>query len=140
MEAATPKLDKTYEIPYLAGYSKDGKTVYIDKRINPILILSDGKKMDVTPYLVKHESTEKHLIDTMGYKYQYAHEKATAAEREKVEADGYPWDEYQKYVLGEYKRLKDLSPDAKVPADLDTKPEVDTHDTAELSFIKGHQK
>lgn len=140
MKADNPKLDMSYEIPYLAGYSKDGETIYIDKRINPVLILSDGRKMDVIPYLIKHEATEKLLIVMMGYKYQYAHEKATGAEREKVEADGFPWDEYQKYVLGEYQRLKELSPDAKVPSDLDTKPEIDTHDTAELSFINHHQK
>jgi hypothetical protein len=79
-------------------------------------------------------------MDTMGYKYQYAHEKATAAEREKVAADGYPWNEYQKYVLSEYQRLKKLSSDAKIPDDLDTKPEVDTHDAAELSFIYKHME
>lgn len=140
MEADTPKLNMSYEIPYLAGYSKDGETIYIDKRINPVLILSDGRKMDVIPYLMRHESVEKHLIDAKKYKYQYAHEKATGAEREKVEADGFPWNEYQKYVLGEYKRLKELSQNAKVPVDLDIKPEIDTHDTAELSFIKSHQK
>ncbi|MBE3087180.1 MAG: hypothetical protein IMZ64_13295, partial [Bacteroidetes bacterium] len=74
-------LDMTYEIPYLAGYSKDGKTVYIDKRLDPSLDLSDGRKMNITKYLIVHESTEKHLMDTKGYKYQYAHEKATGTER-----------------------------------------------------------
>jgi hypothetical protein len=133
-------LDMTYEIPYLAGYSEDGKTIFIDKRLNPIFSLSDGRKMDITKYLVVHESTEKHLMDTKDYKYGYAHQKATGLEREVVEADGYPWDEYQKYALSEVQRLKKLDPEAPLPPNLDNKPEIDTHDYGFLKTIHRHQK
>jgi hypothetical protein len=133
-------LDRSFEIPYLAGYSKDGKIIYIDKRLNPSLELSDGREMDIVKYLVIHESAEKHLMDTKGYKYQYAHKKATGIERESVEADGYSWNEYQKYALSEVQRLKKLDPESPLPSNLDNKPEVDTQDYGFLKTIHRHQK
>jgi hypothetical protein len=133
-------LDNSYEIPYLAGYSKDGKTIYIDKRLHPVLVLKNGKKMNIVKYLVVHESSEKHLMDTKGYKYPYAHEMATEIERKAVEADGYPWDEYQEYALSEVKRTKKLVPKEPLPKDLDLKPETDTHDYYLLKKIKDQEK
>lgn len=134
------KLDITYEIPYMCGYNKSGDTIYIDKRLDPVLVLKDGRKMDVTKYLIIHESEEKHLEDKKDYKYPYAHEMATKAERESVEADKYPWDEYQNYVLSEVKRLKKIDPKEPVPINYDTKPEQDTRDYGELKVICNHQK
>jgi hypothetical protein len=135
------KLDRSYEIPYLCGYNKSGDTIYIDKRLNPVLVLKDGRKMNVIKYLVVHESEEKHLEDEKDYKYPYAHEKATSAERDAVEKDNYPWDEYQKYVLDEVKRIKKIDPEAPIPIDLDIKPEKDPPtDYGLLKVIHRHQK
>ena len=133
-------LDLSYEIPYLAGYSEDGKTVYIDKRVNLVFELEDGREMNILKYLVVHETTEKHLEDEKSYKYQYAHEKATGVERQAVEADGYPWDEYQKYALGEVKRHKELDESERLPDDLDEKPEIDTKDFSLLREIHKQKK
>jgi hypothetical protein len=133
-------LDTSFEIPYLAGYNKKGDTIYIDKRLNPALTLKDGRKMDVIKYLIVHESVEKHLEDEKGYKYPFAHEKATGAERKAVEDDGYPWDEYQKYALSEVKRIKEIDPNVPIPEDYDDKPERDTRDYGLLKVIRQHQK
>lgn len=135
------KIDNSYEIPYLCGYNKKGDTVYIDKRLNKDLTLKDGRIMDVTKYLIVHESDEKHLEDEKDYKYPYAHEQATKAEREAVEADGYPWDEYQDYVLSEVKRLKKIDPKEPIPDDYDDKPEKDKpRDYGLLKVIRQHQE
>lgn len=135
------KLNVNYEIPYLCGYNKSGDTVYIDKRLDPVLVLKDGRKMDVIKYLVVHESEEKHLEDEKGYKYPYAHEKATGAEKDAVKADGFPWDEYQRYVLAEVKRLKKIDPKEPIPEDYDDKPEKDPPtDYRLLKVIRRHQK
>ena len=134
------KLDTSYEIPYLAGYSKDGTVIYIDKRLEPILTLKDGRKMNVIKYLVVHESTEKHLEDEKNYEYAFAHERATGAERKAVESDEYPWNEYQNYILSEVKRLKKIDPKAPIPEDYDTKPEKDSRDYGLLKIIKEHEK
>lgn len=132
-------LNTSYQIPYLAGYSLDGETIYIDKRYNPLFKLKDGRQMDITKYLIIHEGAEKYLEDTFNYKYPYAHEKATGIEKKIVEADGYPWEEYQDYALSEVQRLKELDPSLGVPKDLDLKPEKDVHNYALLKKIRGLQ-
>jgi hypothetical protein len=134
------KLDMTYEIPYLACYNKKGDTIYIDKRLDPVLVLKDGREMNVIKYLVIHESEEKHLEDEKDYKYPFAHELATGEEKKAVEKDKFPWDQYQRYMLREVQRIKKIDPNAQIPGDLDTKPERDTHDYGLLKVIKKHQK
>lgn len=131
-----PKVNRDYEIPYLAGYSKDGKTIYIDKRFCPVFRLKDGRGMDTTKYLCVHEYSERLIEDFCGYKYPYAHELATGIERESVEGDGYPWDEYDRYMKAEVKRLKKLEPKTLVPKDYDDKPELDTHDISMEKTVK----
>ena len=151
-----------YEIPYLAGYSVDGKTIYIDKRLPRWFTPKSGLKVDIYKYLIVHEVWEKHLeagtakltplqkkkfLDWLdhkhlkkkgGYKYQYAHELATGKEREEVKKDGVDWKEYQKYVLGMVKKLKTFS--GGLPKDLDVKPEKDTHDYYRLHKIEKLKK
>jgi hypothetical protein len=135
------KLDMSFEVPFLAGYNEKGDKIYIDKRLNPTLILKDGREMLVIKYLAIHESVEKHLEDEKGYKYCHAHQEATGVEREAVEADGYPWDEYQDYMRSEIKRLHRIDPKEPVPQDYDTKPEKDDpKDYGLLKTIHEHQK
>ena len=129
-----PTICRNYQVPYLAGYSKDGQTVYIDCRLPKMLTLKDGRRIETDKYLYVHETTEKMLEDKMGYKYPYAHEMATAAERKAVVNDGICWKEYQTYMLAEVKKLHAIT-DA-VPKNLDTKPEHDTQDRVMLETIK----
>ena len=119
-------LNTRYEIPYLAGYSQNGDTLYIDKRLPRWFTLKNGKTIDIHKYLAVHERVEKHLEDTKGYKYAFAHEKATGEERKAVEKDGIDWDEYQGYMLKMVKKLEKFS--GAAPPDLDLKPEKDSHD------------
>jgi hypothetical protein len=120
------KLDRNHDIPYLAGYSQDGKTIYIDRHL-PRTMNYKGRKIDVARYLVMHEEVEKTLIDQLGLHYLHAHQIATRAEEALIRADGIQWRDYdrfmQKYVktVGD-ERLK------KVPKDLDLKPYRDEHD------------
>ena len=59
------KLDRTHDIPYLAGYSQDGKTIYIDRHL-PRKMAYKGRKIEVDRYLIMHEEVEKTLIDQLG--------------------------------------------------------------------------
>jgi hypothetical protein len=119
-------LDYRYDIPYLAGYSQDGKMVYIDRHL-PRFFVDRGRRIEVARYLILHEEVEKTLIDQLGLHYLHAHQIATRAEQAAVRADRVSWRDYdrfmQKYVksIGD-ERLK------KVPADLDYKPYRDEHD------------
>ena len=120
------KLDRSHDIPYLAGYSMDGKTIYIDRHL-PFSFKYRGRTIDVDRFLIMHEEVEKTLIDQLDLHYLHAHQIATRAEEAAVRAERVSWHAYdrfmQKYVksVGD-ERLK------KVPKDLDLKPYRDYHD------------
>lgn len=132
-------INRNYQVSYLAGYSKDGKTIYIDKRLPEYMITKDGKKVFTDKYLAIHEKAERDAEYNLGYKYQYAHEfYGTKQERDAVEKDGcVSWKEYQSYMLGMVKKLKKI--DGEEPPDLDDKPEKDTHSYSDDKTIKKHQ-
>lgn len=120
------KLDRSHDVPYLAGYSMDGKTIYIDRHL-PTHFEYRGRTIDVDRFLIMHEEVEKTLIDQLDLHYLHAHQIATRAEEAAVRAQRVSWRAYdrfmQKYVktVGD-ERLK------KVPEDLDLKPYRDYHD------------
>jgi hypothetical protein len=120
------KLDRTHDIPYLAGYSQDGETIYIDRHL-PRKMAYKGRKIEVDRYLIMHEEVEKTLIDQLGLHYLHAHQIATRAEEAAVRADGIVWRDYDRFMQKYVKHIGDERL-TKVPADLDLKPYRDEHD------------
>ena len=120
-------LDREHDIPYLAGYSKDGKTIYIDRHM-PKTFRSRGREIEVDGFLILHEEVEKTLIDQLNLHYLHAHQIASRAEQAAVRAAGVSWQDYDNFMQKNVKHIGDerLS---KVPADLDLKPYRDEHDT-----------
>ncbi|HLW93321.1 MAG TPA: hypothetical protein VKS78_18720 [Roseiarcus sp.] len=118
--------DREHDIPYLAGYSLDGKKIYIDRHL-PRTFVYKGRTVDVARYLILHEEVEKTLIDQLHLHYQHAHQIATRAEEAAVRADGVSWCAYDRFMQKFVKEMGDerLS---KLPADLDLKPYRDEHD------------
>ena len=117
-------INRKYDVPYVAGYSKDGKTFYIDRHL-PLM----DNKVNIEPYLLVHERTEKALIDIFGLRYEPAHRIALHMERKAVNTNNYiSWKKYQnfykKYVKG-FAKEKLISP----PPDLDLTPYKDENDT-----------
>jgi len=129
------KLDRTHDIPYLAGYSIDGQTIYIDRHL-PKTMKHGGRKIEVDRYLIMHEEVEKTLIDQLGLHYLHAHQIATRAEEAAVRADGIVWRDYDRFMQKYVKHIGDERLQ-KVPADLDLKPYRDEHD---FDLIKRMQK
>jgi hypothetical protein len=121
------RLDRAHDIPYLAGYSGDGKIIYIDRHL-PRTFKCRGREVGVDRYLVLHEVVEKTLIDELHLHYQHAHQIATRAEEAAVRADGVGWREYDRFMQ---KWVKDAGDErlTRLPADLDQKPYRDEHDT-----------
>jgi hypothetical protein len=121
------KLDRQHDIPYLAGYSNDGKTIYIDRHM-PSSFRYRGRDINTDRYLILHEEVEKTLIDQLNLHYQHAHQIASRAEQAAVRAAGINWRDYDRFMQKNVKRIGDerLS---KVPADLDLKPYRDEHDS-----------
>src|ERR1700686_2577006 len=66
------KLDRAHDIPYLAGYSEDGKTIYIDRHM-PKMMKFRGREVDTDRFLILHEEVEKTLIDQLDLHYLHAH-------------------------------------------------------------------
>jgi hypothetical protein len=120
------RIDRKHDIPYLAGYSQDGKTIYIDRHM-PKAMTYAGREIDTDRYLILHEEVEKALIDQLNLHYLHAHQIATRAEQAAVRAAGVRWRDYDRFMQKYVKRIGDerLS---KVPADLDLKPYRDEHD------------
>ena len=123
------RLDRRHDIPYLAGYSRDGKTIYIDRHL-PRLFTLRGRSVAVDRYLVLHETVEKTLIDEVGLHYQHAHQISLRAEEAAVLADRIPWGAYDRFMQRFIKSIGDERL-TRVPDDLDLKPYRDEHD-AEL--------
>jgi hypothetical protein len=117
-------LNYEYDLPYLGGYSVDGKTIYLDRHLPSVLTLEeDGRKKEFNPYrhIEDHEVFEKAIMDVIGWGYEHAHHAANGFERRGVLRAGLFWNPYNRalgpYIKGaEHEKLK------KVPADLDMRP------------------
>ena len=136
------KENSDFDIPFIAGYSKDGDTIYFDRHLpERVTIEHDGRKRDFDPreFYRIHESWEKALIDALGYGYYPAHRVATAMEKRAVlERLGPQWwmpytelaDQFAK--ADEHERIK------RVPKDLDLTPyEAPPADRRLLAKVKG---
>jgi hypothetical protein len=120
------KLDRKHDIPYLAGYSLDGKTIYIDRHM-PREFKFRGRVVGTDRFLILHEEVEKTLIDQLGLHYLHAHQIATRAEEAAVRAAGIEWRDYDRFMQKHVKTIGDERL-TKVPKDLDLKPYRDEHD------------
>lgn len=130
-----PKLNFEFDIPYLAGYSKDGKTIYFDCHL-PRKLKVGGRLMNLVPSLTEHEHVEKSLIDALGYKYAPAHNAATVAEHRVVRAEGFLPSEYEK-ALRPFIKADAIERIKRAPADLDLTPYIDSHDFPVLFHLRG---
>jgi hypothetical protein len=127
-------IDREHDIPYLAGSSKDGKVVYIDRHL-PKELKVGGQLIDPAKYLAVHELCERSIMVNMGAEYPSAHQIAEAWEKAVVQADGLNWQDYEKALDGfisqaEHEKIE------KAPADLYTKP----YDKVLKNRIKRHQE
>jgi hypothetical protein len=133
VERQISRLDRSHDIPYLAGYSRNGKTIYIDRHM-PKSFSFKGRRIKTDRFLILHEAVEKTLMDHLGLRYLHAHQIATRAEQAAVRAAGISWDAYDRFMRIYVKSIGDKRL-GKVPRDLDLKPYRDEHDTAVLRRI-----
>jgi len=121
------RLDRKHDVPYLAGYSQDGKTIYIDRHM-PTSFRFQRREINTDRFLILHEEVEKTLIDQLGLHYLHAHQIATRVEQAAVRCAGIEWRAYDRFMQKYVKQIGDERL-TKVPADLDQKPYRDEHDT-----------
>ncbi len=121
-------VDRSYDIPYLGGYSQDGRTVYLDRRL-PIHMTIDGRLINVGSLICIHERVEKSLITRMHY--APAHAIATFFEHEAVIHLGLSPQSYES-ALRPYIRACAHETVTRIPPDLDLTPYEDEHDRTTL--------
>lgn len=126
------KVNSSFDIPYLAGYSIGGETIYIDRHL-PEWKSTFGS-VDICRFLVLHEVVEKGVMELSGMPYQLCHQIALHAERDAVESAGYNWDDYNTFCMKQCKRAGDERL-TKVPKDLDLTPYKDERDFATIKRI-----
>src|SRR5437763_16878625 len=95
-------LDRKHDVPYLAGYSKDGKTIYIDRHM-PRSMKVKGREIDIDRFLILHEEVEKTLIDQLNLHYLHAHQIAARAEEAAVRASDVQWRGYYRIMKNSIK-------------------------------------
>lgn len=122
-----------FDIPYIAGYSEDAKTIYIDRHL-PRTITWKDVKFRLTPFLVTHEIVEKALIDELRLHYLHAHQIALRAEGDAVKAAGLDWRSYQAVMKAHEKQIDDEVL-KRVPGRLDLTPYRDLADFALLERL-----
>ena len=113
-----------HDLPYLAGYSKDGHTIYFDRHLPDTLSVEvDGRKWSFCPrdFIRLHEQIEKALIEVYDYEYGPAHAVANARERRAVLERGITWIPYNE-ALEPYIKADETERLKSVPADLDMTP------------------
>ena len=119
-------VDRGYDIPYIAGYSVDGHTVFIDRHL-PRTFRWLLKTVRVEPFLLIHEIVEKALLDELRLHYLRAHQIAVRAERDAVKAAGVSWWAYQRFMKQHEGKIEEEKL-VKVPATLDLTPYRDEKD------------
>ena len=120
------KVDHSYDIPYIAGYSKDARTIYIDRHL-PRSFRSWTSRVYVTPFLLAHEIVEKALLDELDLHYLHAHQIGLRTERAAVEAAGISWRTYEGFMKKHEKAIEEEKLQ-RVPRDLDLTPYRDLKD------------
>jgi hypothetical protein len=126
-------VDRSYDIPYIAGYSVDGRTIFIDRHL-PRTFRWLMKTVRVEPFLLTHEIVEKSLLDELRLHYLHAHQIAVRAERDAVKAAGVSWWAYQRFMK-QHERAIEEETLVKVPSSLDLTPYRDEKDFGLLKRI-----
>lgn len=138
------QVSKEYDIPYLAGYSRNSaREVYIDSGVLPLYRLQDGRTVDIIPFLILHEAIEKSLMLELPFKekqYERTHQWAQRIEQEAVEASEILWSEYQgQLIKDEFHRIDNMRI-RKTPLDLDYTPYEAYSEPEDADLIRRMQR
>jgi hypothetical protein len=125
------KINTEFDIPYLAGYGLDSKTVYIDRDF--------PRELKFIRFIVIHEVIEDLLESILPDEhYQDAHKIATKVEHHFVKLAGIDPAEYES-ILRKYVEVAGKKELTKCPPDLDLQPYQDSEDYETIKRIQKAQ-
>lgn len=108
-------VSRSFDMPFISGYSKSGKTVYLDKDI-PLVLSIGGKKVGILPFVIRRERFEKAMIDLYDMAVQEANDLAEYAEQVELNALRVKVSTYRETMRQFHKsKLSDM----RLPPDLD---------------------
>lgn len=128
-------VDRSYDIPYVAGYSTNDKSIFIDRDLPKTYKDSQGKEHSVDPFLVMHEATEKAMLDMWNMPYKLAHQISLRAEEASIRAARLEWKEYDDFMQKWISIIGDKKP-SRVPPNLDLTPYLDENDDELIKIMK----
>jgi hypothetical protein len=133
---ARTHLDRDHDIPYVAGYSLDGRTIFIDRHM-PKSFVFKSRRILTDRFLIMHEAVEKALMQMLGMHYLHAHQIALRAEQAAVRAEGVDWHAYDDFMQ-EY--IKEIGHEKleRVPNTLDLTPYQDFHDDELVQHMRAN--
>src|SRR5947209_18839599 len=95
--ARASRISRDYDIPYVAGYSVDGRTIFIDRHMPKSLAVA-GRRVGTDRFIALHEIIEKALLDQLRLHYLHAHQIALRTEQAAIRAAGIPWRAYDRFI------------------------------------------
>jgi hypothetical protein len=131
----TSRIDRAFEVPYIAGYDRDeGDYVFIDCAL-PTRIRRAGRAIPVGPLLTLHERVEKAMLQSFSLTYPSAHQIALRIEKAAAEAAGAPWRPYDDYITQVSTRI--FARREAHPSDrLDLQPYLTFEDADNLALVR----
>ncbi len=134
------RVDFDHDVPDTSGYSKDGKTLYVDRHLADAHPTIDGMPFEkwiaalVGPH--GHEPIEKIGMDIWKYRYPAAHEMlAIPSEHSVIELLGGRPDVYEKQLL-KYVKSDEVEKIEQPPVDLDCAPYYTDPDHNDLKVLR----
>lgn len=110
-------VDRNHDIPGIAGYSLDGRTIYIDRHM-PHGFVDHGRRVYTDRFLILHAAVEKALIRWLGLSCEHAHGIATLAEWAAVRGEGLDLEVYEDFLL-QHVKTAEHEQLARIPNTLD---------------------
>lgn len=134
------RICKEFDIPYVGGYSKDGQTIYISRKLPISFKTSLDIDVKVLEYLVIHEITEKALMQALRYRFNAAHSIALGSEIAALRRDKVPVDEYYGFINKWVNHCMNPLNITYLPEDLDLTPYREDRCRAVLRRIRQLKK
>lgn len=125
----TIPINRSYDIPYVAGYPVRLTEVFIDRHLP-----TEAFGYQIDRFLTVHECVEKMLLDAFDCGYEIAHPIAEWVEEEHAKKLGWNLDWYREFYR---KYVKEIGSEklVHVPRTLDLTPYKDEHDIKEIHKI-----
>ena len=131
----TSRIDRGFEVPYVAGYDVEaGGYVFVDCAI-PFSIRRGGATIPVGPLLVIHERVEKAILQDYATVYPSAHQFALRIERAAAKAVGAPWTPYDDFIAEISDRIS-ARDHASASDRLDLQPYYTFNDAENVALVK----